>query len=40
MLKHYADGDLVNNTIATGRGPAGPENLAVWGPELPGEFLD
>jgi catechol 2,3-dioxygenase-like lactoylglutathione lyase family enzyme len=40
MVEHYADGDLVNEDTPLGYGPAGHEGLAVWGPEVPKEFLD
>jgi len=40
MVEHYADGDLINNTTPIGRGPAGDESLAVWGPEVPKTFLE
>lgn len=40
MVEHYADGDLVNQDTPVGYGPAGHEGLAVWGPEVPREFLD
>ncbi|MCJ1305639.1 hypothetical protein MMC08_008454 [Hypocenomyce scalaris] len=40
MIEHYADGDLVNNKTPIGSCPAGDESLAVWGPEVPGTFLD
>ncbi|KAH7138463.1 Glyoxalase/Bleomycin resistance protein/Dihydroxybiphenyl dioxygenase [Dendryphion nanum] len=40
MVEHYADGDLVNEDTPVGWGEAGDESLAVWGPEVPGWFLD
>jgi hypothetical protein len=40
MIEHYADGDIVNNQTPVNLVPAGHESLAVWGPELPKEFLD
>ncbi|KIV96714.1 hypothetical protein PV10_00541 [Exophiala mesophila] len=40
MVEHYADGDLVNEDTPMGFGPAGHEGLAVWGPEVPKEFLE
>ena len=40
MIEHYADGDLVNNKVPTGRMAAGDEALAVWGPDVPSTFLD
>lgn len=39
-LQHYTDGDTVNNKTPIGLGPAGSQSLAVWGPELPHDFLD
>lgn len=39
MVEHYADGDLVNEDTVVGYGPAGHEGLAVWGPDVPTEFL-
>ncbi|KIW11425.1 hypothetical protein PV08_10725 [Exophiala spinifera] len=40
MVEHYADGDLVNVDTPMGYGPAGHEGLAVWGPDVPTEFLE
>lgn len=40
MVEHYADGDLVTEETPVGWGEAGDESLAVWGPEVPGWFLD
>lgn len=40
MVEHYADGDLVNEKTPLGYGPAGHEGLAVWGPDVPKEFLE
>ncbi|EDU47534.1 Trihydroxytoluene oxygenase [Pyrenophora tritici-repentis] len=40
MIEHYADGDLVNEETEVGWGEAGDESLAVWGPEVPGWFLE
>jgi hypothetical protein len=40
MVEHYADGDLVNEDTPIGVMPAADETLAVWGPEVPGIFLD
>ena len=40
MVEHYADGDLVNEDTPVGYGPAAHEGLAVWGPEVPQDFLD
>jgi len=39
MVEHYADGDLVNEDTPIGFGPAEDEGLAVWGPDVPAEFL-
>lgn len=32
------NGDLLNNKTPVGRGPAGDESLAIWGPEVPAMF--
>lgn len=40
MIEHYADGDLVNEDTPVGYLAAADEALAVWGPEVPKEFLD
>jgi hypothetical protein len=40
MVEHYADGDVVNKHSYVDFCPAGNESLAVWGPELPKDFLD
>lgn len=40
MVEHYCDGDLVNKHTPVGWGKAGDEGLAVWGPEVPGWFLE
>jgi Glyoxalase/Bleomycin resistance protein/Dioxygenase superfamily len=40
MVEHYADGDLVNEDTPVGYGPAEDEGLAVWGPEVPRDFLE
>ncbi|KAL2842516.1 Glyoxalase/Bleomycin resistance protein/Dihydroxybiphenyl dioxygenase [Aspergillus pseudodeflectus] len=40
ILEHYVDGDLFDNTVPTNRTLAGPDNLHVWGPDLPPSFLD
>jgi hypothetical protein len=40
MVEHYADGDLVNEDTPVGFGPAAHEGLAVWGPEVPSDFLE
>ncbi|KAH6673418.1 trihydroxytoluene oxygenase [Halenospora varia] len=40
MIEHYADGDQINCKTPIGRGPAGDESLAVWGPEVPATFLE
>jgi len=39
MVEHYADGDLVNEDTLIGFEPAAHEGLAVWGPDVPTEFL-
>ncbi|KAJ2955022.1 hypothetical protein NQZ79_g8904 [Umbelopsis isabellina] len=39
MIEHYTDGDLVNDQTPINSVPAGSESLAVWGPELPKDFL-
>ncbi|KIW07517.1 hypothetical protein, variant [Verruconis gallopava] len=39
MMEHYTDGDLVDETTKTGREPAGPDGLHIWGPPLPPTFL-
>jgi hypothetical protein len=40
MIEHYADGDLVNEQTPIGYRAASDEALAVWGPEVPGWFLE
>jgi hypothetical protein len=40
MVEHYADGDLVNCETPIGYVPAGPDSLAIWGPETPMAFLE
>ncbi|KIM95298.1 hypothetical protein OIDMADRAFT_45226 [Oidiodendron maius Zn] len=40
MIEHYADGDMVNKDTPIGFGPAGSESLAVWGPDMPLDFLE
>lgn len=40
MIEHYADGDLVNQDTPINHLPAGSESLAVWGPDIPVEFLN
>ncbi|KAL1980672.1 hypothetical protein VTN96DRAFT_3652 [Rasamsonia emersonii] len=39
ILEHYVDGDLVNDANPVNRSPASPDNLHVWGPDLPPTFL-
>ncbi|KAI1776941.1 trihydroxytoluene oxygenase [Hypoxylon cercidicola] len=39
MVEHYADGDLVNKETPVGRIIATDENMQVWGPDRPVEFL-
>ena len=40
MIEHYADGDLLNEGFSSGRHGVADEALAVWGPEVPADFLD
>jgi hypothetical protein len=40
MIEHYTDGDTLNEDTPIGYGPAGSESLAVWGPEVPADFLE
>ncbi|RTE75813.1 hypothetical protein BHE90_009741 [Fusarium euwallaceae] len=39
ILEHYVDGDLVNEDNPTSHTKASPDNLHVWGPDLPAGFL-
>ena len=39
MVEHYADGDIVNDETPIGHMPARNESLAIWGPEVPVEFI-
>ncbi|KAL2106933.1 hypothetical protein VUR80DRAFT_5932 [Thermomyces stellatus] len=39
IMEHYVDGDLLDDTEPTQRSPASPDNLHVWGPDLPPDFL-
>ena len=39
IVEHYSDGDLVNEDTPTGREPAAPDTLYVWGPNLPRSFI-
>ncbi|BAE54542.1 unnamed protein product [Aspergillus oryzae RIB40] len=39
IIEHYVDGDLVNDQHQTNRSLATPDNLHVWGPDLPPTFL-
>ncbi|CAK7227588.1 hypothetical protein SCUCBS95973_006592 [Sporothrix curviconia] len=39
ILEHYVDGDLVNNECKANRRLASPDDLHVWGPDLPATFL-
>ncbi|KAJ5198603.1 uncharacterized protein N7498_007720 [Penicillium cinerascens] len=39
ILEHYVDGDLVDDEHPINRSQASPDNLHVWGPDLPPEFL-
>lgn len=40
MVEHYADGDLVNDQSPISLMPSVSESLAVWGPEVPSNFLE
>jgi len=40
MLEHYADGDLFDASVPTGRTPFSRHGLAQWGPPLPSDFID
>ncbi|KAI1822263.1 Glyoxalase/Bleomycin resistance protein/Dihydroxybiphenyl dioxygenase [Xylaria intraflava] len=40
IVEHYVDGDLVTADEPTHRSLAGPGTLHVWGPEVPGSFLE
>ncbi|KAK0722651.1 Glyoxalase/Bleomycin resistance protein/Dihydroxybiphenyl dioxygenase [Lasiosphaeria miniovina] len=39
ILEHYVDGDLLNMDEPTHHNKAAPDNLHVWGPEVPATFL-
>ncbi|KAK1762308.1 Glyoxalase/Bleomycin resistance protein/Dihydroxybiphenyl dioxygenase [Phialemonium atrogriseum] len=39
ILEHYVDGDLVNSSYPTNISKASPNNLHIWGPDLPPTFL-
>lgn len=39
MVEHYADGDVVNENTPIGYVEAGSDSLAIWGPDVPAEFL-
>ncbi|KAH6999321.1 oxidoreductase [Ilyonectria destructans] len=39
ILEHYVDGDLVNKDYPTNRVKASPDNLHIWGPDIPPNFL-
>lgn len=39
IMEHYVDGDLVDDTEPTHRSKASPDSLHVWGPDVPGDFL-
>jgi hypothetical protein len=39
IVEHYSDGDLVNEDTPFERGPAAPDTLHVWGPNVPLAFL-
>ncbi|PHH93381.1 hypothetical protein CDD83_3694 [Cordyceps sp. RAO-2017] len=40
ILEHYTDGDLVDDSTPVHRSEAHPNNLHVWGPEVPETFLN
>ncbi|PNY24211.1 Metapyrocatechase 2 [Tolypocladium capitatum] len=40
ILEHYVDGDLVNDESVVNRTLASKDNLHVWGPDLPPDFLE
>ncbi|KAH9217849.1 Glyoxalase/Bleomycin resistance protein/Dihydroxybiphenyl dioxygenase [Leptodontidium sp. 2 PMI_412] len=39
IMEHYVDGDLVNDETPINRTQAAPDNLHVWGPDVPATFL-
>ncbi|KAF9888931.1 hypothetical protein FE257_008100 [Aspergillus nanangensis] len=39
IIEHYVDGDLVDDQLPTNRSLASPNNLHIWGPDLPPTFL-
>ncbi|KAK4134653.1 Glyoxalase/Bleomycin resistance protein/Dihydroxybiphenyl dioxygenase [Trichocladium antarcticum] len=39
IMEHYVDGDLLDMREPTHRSEAAPDNLHVWGPEVPATFL-
>ncbi|KAB8253712.1 Glyoxalase/Bleomycin resistance protein/Dihydroxybiphenyl dioxygenase [Aspergillus pseudonomiae] len=39
IVEHYVDGDLVNDQLPTNRSLASPDNLHIWGPDLPPTLL-
>ncbi|KAH8601819.1 Glyoxalase/Bleomycin resistance protein/Dihydroxybiphenyl dioxygenase [Bisporella sp. PMI_857] len=39
ILEHYIDGDLVNDKTPVNRTEAAPDNLHVWGPDVPETYL-
>ncbi|KAL1874931.1 hypothetical protein VTK73DRAFT_10357 [Phialemonium thermophilum] len=39
IMEHYVDGDLLDMSEPTHHNPASPDNLHVWGPDLPPTFL-
>ncbi|KAK1768168.1 Glyoxalase/Bleomycin resistance protein/Dihydroxybiphenyl dioxygenase [Phialemonium atrogriseum] len=39
IMEHYVDGDLLDMNEPTHVSPASPDNLHVWGPDLPPTFL-
>ncbi|KAK8926838.1 hypothetical protein VCV18_003301 [Metarhizium anisopliae] len=40
IVEHYVDGDLFDNTVPVNRTRVGPDNLHIWGPELPVTFMN
>jgi hypothetical protein len=39
VLEHYVDGDLLDISEPTHKNLASPDNLHIWGPDLPPTFL-
>ncbi|KAJ4294930.1 hypothetical protein N0V88_005169 [Collariella sp. IMI 366227] len=40
IMEHYVDGDLLDMREPTHRSQMTPDNISVWGPEVPPTFLD